>query len=643
MSRRINITSGGLFAAFSPTKASNEDSKSTGETRIVVSGKKGNSRAGRLKATETDSLALIQAPTNGEIKQRTISKKRSRSRPREIKPNEDKKSKANKSEAECSIPTKACRVLPRRNRYNPPTSRILHKSFKAADDHQPMRRPSNSQCNFVSDTSISFEATMRAIKPNNSEVLKTPSKRSKSDALDTQENTKSQLITPSPKIKRKKSSNTSYQGSDISEVSSKGRNNKVRRVSSVNGTAKKKKRVELAKAVAVGKVTIPAREVAKSTRKTNNGKIMKKTQSNIKSPALSEANKSYQMPKVQRKEHGLTEFTTKCFEGSDSDRKDQLSSSSLEGDRKDNDFPIHRRINSSKSKDTRQPKGESLKIPRNGRKSKLMSFIDDAIDDLKELKNEIKRIPVSDLVKIEELKTMYEPLTRKHLLVDNQLKNKVKTKSSLQTFGFIAPKTNYSNRTPFPLLNNSCKDNDEDSCCDSVIDFGIISDSKAIVSYSKQDDIEDCQSKSSLKDDKAKESRSRSRIQRNSVGILASLSACPTQETSVVATLHTRNIKIHSDKSSSKRESRIGLDHTNKNVNVEKETRIMPEKEKVDSQQLSHFQELFAMNHDELLGIEMKSRLDNLSQKDHRKKKGKIFPNRDASKDNLFDMPAIAF
>lgn len=628
MSRRINNTSGGLFAAFSPTKELKKDSKSAVETQIVVSGKKGNSRAGKIKATVTDSLALIQAPTDGQIKQPTLSKKRGRSRPREIKPNEEKRSKANKNETECSIPTKACHVLPRRNRYNPP--RVLHKSFKAA----AMSRPSNPQSNFVSDTSISFEGSIRAIKPNNLEVLKTPSKRSKSD-----KNTKSKLVTPSPKVKRKKSSNTSSQSSDISEVSSKGRNNKVRRVSSVNGAAKKKKRVELAKAVSVGKVTIPAREVEKSTRKTNNGKIIKATKSDIKSLALTETNKSYQMSKVQREEHGLTDFTTKSFEGSDSDRKDQLSTSSFEGDTKDKDLTIYRRINSSKSKDRRQPKGESLKRPRNGRKSKLMSFIDDAIDDLKELKNEIKRVPVSDLVKIEELRRMYEPLTRQHLLVDKQLKNKVKTKSSVQTFGFMASKTNYS--TTFPLLNNSCKDNDEDSCCDSVIDFGIISDSKAIVSYSQQDDSEDCQSKAPLENDKAKESRSR--IQSNSVGILASLSTSPTQETSVVATLPTRNIKVHRDKSSSKRESRIGLVRKSTNDKIEKETRIMPEKEQVDSQQFNHFQELFAMNHDELLGIEMKSRLDKLSQNIKRKKKGKIFPNRDASKDDLFDMPAIAF
>lgn len=633
MSRRINNTSGGLFAAFSPTKELKKDSKSAVETQIVVSKKKGNSRVGKIKATVTDSLALIQAPTDGQIKQPTLSKKRGRSRPREIKPNEEQRSKANRIEAECSIPTKACHVLPRRNRYNPP--RVLHKSFKTA----AMSRSSNPQSNFVSEPSISFEGSIRAIKTNNLEVLKTPSKRSNSDALDTQKNTKLKLVTPSPKVKRKKSSNTSSQSSDISEVSSKGRNNKARRVSSVNGAAKKKKRVELAKAVSVGKVTIPAREVEKSTRKTNNGKIIKATKADIKSLALTETNKSYQMSKVQREEHGLTEFTTKSFEGSDSDRKDQLSTSSFEGDTKDKDLTIHRRINSSKSKDIRQPKGGSFKIPRNGRKSKLMSFIDDAIDDLKELKNEIERMPVSDLVKIEELRRMYEPLTRQHLLVDKQLKNKVKTKSSVQTFGFKASKTNYS--TTFPLFNNSCKDNDEDSSCDSVIDFGIISDSKAIVSYSQQDDGEDCQSKAPLKNDKAKESRSR--IQSNSVGILASLSAPPTQETSVVATLATRNIKDRRDKSSSKRESRIGLVHTSKNEKTEKETRIMPEKEQVDSQQLNQFQKLFAMNHDELLGIEMKSRLDKLSQKDQRKKKGKIFPNRDASKDDLFDLPAIAF
>ena len=318
-------------------------------------------------------------------------------------------------------------------------------------------------------------------------------------------------------------------------------NNPVRlkRVSRLKINAKKKPKVVLTRAMTVGRKTIPGRQIIKPAKKPKAKATAKHSLINLKQndhrKLLMKEKKSRRVTKSVLVSNGSNGSNEEDFDGQTSNDNDTFIISSTEEEslpdkgnqsskavpkaalrKKASDLIRARKNGVDSTTVLRKKAGVSLHVRVAGetistKKMELLDFIDKMMVDLKGIKVQIQESEDSDMVGVKDLQEEFYVLTEDDIFYSKGAKssksrNSVASKASRRKLTFNSKRKN----SPSPRVSSSTSigrwQNDftlpppigptsqllsnweEESECsyDSVIDLGIVSDSRALVRYAEE-------------------------------------------------------------------------------------------------------------------------------------------------------------
>jgi hypothetical protein len=320
------------------------------------------------------------------------------------------------------------------------------------------------------------------------------------------------IVSPSPKKivhrnlskkgERKRKSTTSQNGSK-STVSSK-RSSRLVRVSKLKINSRKKPQIVLARAMTVGKKTIPKRQIDKPAKK-----VREKNEDSLKfskhkdRSAPSKAKKKTEIGSRSVQEYHDYFDTHTSFNGGDNMRhstedlsipkkeKRKGPSSTMEV----TDEAEGQMSENTNNLDSVTPwENDSTEVSKivSMKKKKLLGFVDQLMKDLEKLKTQIGSYEDNDLVEVDDLQKDSYVLKEADILCPrrSELRTCRKDEHELSP-AQQEPLNRWINpmlppaRTP--LLNQFSNSDDESECSyDSVIDLGVVSDSRALIRYAKE-------------------------------------------------------------------------------------------------------------------------------------------------------------
>lgn len=342
------------------------------------------------------------------------------------------------------------------------------------------------------------------------------------------------IVTPSPTRPRSKQQNRKRQKAGTASdapgsITMSNKRRKLKRVSKLRSTCVKKPVVALTQAITVGNKTIPARQnvCASEGKKQETKPVSNKgtrTISATKSFCTDHVTKGLD-PKYSSKKTGedcsmgssITGFdwgkrnsTTRAFKKTCNDFSD-TSLTRIIPKMKYKKLPKHPTISGDTHK---QPKSDITTTTT--KKIAILDFIEEMISKLNDLKEDVKNVCKDDefLVDITDLRKRYTPLSHvdlfPHTVSDKDTIPKQLIDGNRPSWIGMKPappkpspplQTWKSNTLHSHFFNPSNGDGEE-SCCESVIDFGTILDPHALVKYAYTKQV--CPNNSNENDDGSK-------------------------------------------------------------------------------------------------------------------------------------------
>lgn len=484
-------------------------------------------------------------------------------------------------------------VSPRRSRYNPPKKIDMHTAeldmkinFQSPDGNVPKKSTRkldvtqdfsfpldkgsiklttspgiNKTLSEESDESVFITPTKKKLRIDNEDANAIPPSV---DPIHYQEipsfSKQCKTVTPSPSEQsdslsnavrpRPNGKNVDLDGGSKISANRNVKQKRLKRVSKLRRNGTKKPPVALAKAITVGKKTIPARQVVK-LRKMKPPSVKK-----VQIPCETDRTSKYLSKK---KSTNSKKSTMKTM---DSDHTDRLIKR-LETTRKQ--WPItkgKKRLEASKiakmkasghTDMTELKKNGKRKMPISLNKESMLKFISEMMNDLETLKETVTKSDDRNIIDLADLKRDFIPLSKMDILLDCRKKRErrhwsgglsaasSKKRRALASTRNTPSLPSFSMRTPAGKMFSpffTPDFGDDESVCESVIDLGTISNSQALVSYTRNGSLDKYKNKIEDSDRKVgqstrldrKHQAKKSRIQNSCTDILATLGCATTHE-----------------------------------------------------------------------------------------------------------------
>jgi len=435
-------------------------------------------------------------------------------------------------------------VSPRRNRYNPPRKVYEHfdelsieNTAQTPDididvDVDAVRKKSKNRASRKSDTrdtdcmidkgTIGFanepDINKTFSQDTDQSIYVTPTKKiietektnaealsSLTDSIHNEENPSiskqcKTLVTPSPSEKTTSDLAKHIDSDACSKISighvTKRKN--LKRVSKLRHNGTKKPRVVLTKAITVGKKTIPARQIVKI--KKAKIPLVKKIQKHRQSAKTCWNLKQNKSTNTSAKEDA-TKTTNHDKHGSLTKRS-EIAPTAIKAKKRLELIP-------NEKKDAPYLNGvtkRKLTVPKSPKKEAMLEYIAELIIGLETLKEDVSKTDERNIVDLFDVKRDYIPLSKMDVFVDCREKGiprrrgtklasssrqsrdltsmpiRMTNPSSLPFFSAQMSSRSKAAFSSFPELNFG----DDESACESVIDLGTISNSQALVSYTRK-------------------------------------------------------------------------------------------------------------------------------------------------------------
>ena len=563
----------------------------------------------------------------------------------------------------------ASRVSPRRSRYNPPRKIERHfdkldmkKNAELSDAGVPKQgargRNITEDVNFAvvkgcieiislpdinktmsqeSDESIFITPTKKRARNDSNDADALPSSINQIDQKKSPLANKCTTVTPSPSEKsdslsnavptRQKGRNIGLDGCNKTSTQRYVKLKRLKRVSKRRGNGTKKPTVVLTKAITVGRKTIPARQVAK-LRKTKPPPV-KKIQMQRETAHTSKYLKQRRSPSskkntVQTIDFNETDNLTKRLETT------RKQCATIKGKKRLEAAKLLKIKPNGNADMKGLNHGKNRKASTSLKKEAMVKFISEMMNDLENLKATVTNSDDRNIIDLVDLKRDFIPLSKMDVILDCRGKGKTRhRKGKLATTSskhrslassrntplvpFFSMQTPVGHKVVFSPFSGPDFGEDE-SACESVIDLGTISNSQALLSYTRYGSPDESEDKSSAEDSASERARSgtldrkrpagKSRLQNYGSDILATLGC---------ATADKRKRGSDSKATSSSRSNGDGKDSREiatqfvETPAMEKQAPLS-ENNSLGPKINDPFEELLAMDHDDLIEEELKKR-----------------------------------